>query len=70
MTRQLALVFAVLWLPLASLAAEPAKAPPPPPPADANPDRPEYRSRALPQDIFNPSEKVQEDTPVPFPEDI
>jgi hypothetical protein len=35
-----------------------------------DPDRPEYRVRSLPSDTFNPSEKVQEDFPVPFPEDI
>ena len=41
-----------------------------PPAPDDNPDRPEYRARSLPNDTFTPSEKVQEDFPVPFPEDI
>jgi hypothetical protein len=36
----------------------------------AEPERPEYRARSLPSDTFKPSEKVQEDFPVPFPEDI
>ena len=40
------------------------------PPPVADPERPEYRARSLPNDTFNPSEKVQEDFPVPFPEDI
>ena len=35
-----------------------------------DPERPEYRARALPKDSFNPSEQVQEDQPVPFPEDV
>ena len=35
-----------------------------------DPERPEYRARGLPSDTFKPSEKVQEDFPVPFPEDI
>lgn len=39
------------------------------PPAP-DPERPEYRARGLPSDTFKPSEKVQEDFPVPFPEDI
>jgi hypothetical protein len=43
---------------------------PPAPPPDDNPDRREYRVQSLPNDTFNPSEKVQEDFPVPFPEDI
>jgi hypothetical protein len=43
----------------------------PPPGAGApEPERPEYRARSLPSDTFKPSEKVQEDFPVPFPEDI
>lgn len=43
-----------------------------PPPGDGapEPERPEYRARSLPSDTFKPSEKVQEDFPVPFPEDI
>ena len=47
--------------------AQPAKAQAAP---DPNPDRPEYRARALPKDSFNPSEQVQEDQPVPFPDDV
>ena len=39
-------------------------------PEQENPERPEYRTRSLPNDIFKPSEKVTEDFPVPFPEDI
>ena len=35
-----------------------------------DPERPEYRAKSLPSDTFKPSEKVQEDFPVPFPEDI
>lgn len=42
-------------------------APEPPP---ENTERPEYRARPLPNDTFNPREKVAEDSPVPFPEDI
>jgi hypothetical protein len=43
-----------------------------PPPGAGAPkqERPEYRARSLPSDTFKPSEKVQEDFPVPFPEDI
>lgn len=40
------------------------------PAPDPDPERPEYRARGLPSDTFKPSEKVQEDFPVPFPEDI
>lgn len=40
------------------------------PAAEQEPERPEYRAKSLPTDTFKPSEKVQEDTPVPFPEDI
>lgn len=43
---------------------------PPPPPTAPDPDRPEYRARQLPTDVFKPSEQVEEDTPVAFPEDI
>ncbi len=41
-----------------------------PPQTQPDPERPEYRARRLPTDVFRPSEKVQEDVPVPFPEDI
>ena len=42
-----------------------------PPPATApDRERPEYRARRLPTDVFQPSEQVEEDTPVAFPEDI
>ena len=49
-----------------------AQQPPAPAPTLTPPDteRPEYRARPLPSDTFKPSEKVQEDFPVPFPEDI
>ncbi len=43
---------------------------PPPGSGEPEPERPEYRARSLPSDTFKPSEKVQEDFPVPFPEDI
>jgi hypothetical protein len=43
---------------------------PPPGSGQAESERPEYRARSLPSDTFKPSEKVQEDFPVPFPEDI
>lgn len=42
----------------------------PPEGQEPAPDRPEYRARGLPTDTFTPSEKVQEDFSVPFPEDI
>ncbi len=53
-------------------AAAVAQQAPAPAPTLTPPDteRPEYRARTLPSDTFNPSEKVQEDFPVPFPEDI
>ncbi|MBI2800048.1 MAG: hypothetical protein HYX63_07130 [Gammaproteobacteria bacterium] len=47
--------------------APPASAPAASPP---DPERPEYRARALPTDSFNPSEQMSEDYPVPFPADI
>lgn len=46
--------------------AEQSSAPAPAP----EPERPEYRARSLPTDVFHPSEQVEEDTPVAFPEDI
>jgi hypothetical protein len=61
-------LFAVL-LALAGAAAQAQQTPQSPPPAE-NQERPEYRARALPNDTFKPSEQVQEDFPVPFPEDI
>lgn len=48
--------------------AEPPAAPAPAPAED--PERPEYRARALPTDTFKPSEQVSEDFAVPFPADI
>lgn len=51
---------------LLGAAVEAADTPAPAP----DPERPEYRARELPKDTFKPSEKVQEDFPVPFPEDI
>ena len=51
---------------LLGAAVQAADAPAPAP----DPERPEYRARGLPNDTFKPSEKVQEDFPVPFPEDI
>ncbi len=56
---------ALLLATTVTLADEPAA-----PAPDDNAERPEYRARSLPNDTFNPSEKVQEDFPVPFPEDI
>ncbi len=46
------------------------QAPAPTPHTPPDPERPEYRARRLPTDVFKPSEQVQEDTPVAFPEDI
>lgn len=43
--------------------------PSPPPPAE-DAERPEYRTRALPTDTFEPSEQVSEDYAIPFPADI
>ena len=51
--------------PSAPSATANASAAPPP-----DPERPEYRARALPTDSFNPSEQISEDYPVPFPSDI
>lgn len=62
-------VGAVMALAGAWAQAQQTPATPPPPPA-ANQERPEYRARALPSDTFKPSEQVQEDFPIPFPEDI
>ena len=59
------LVLALLLAGTANAADAPA-----PEDQDPPPDRPEYRTRSLPTDTFTPSEKVQEDFPVPFPEDI
>jgi hypothetical protein len=59
---------ATLALLLALVPAGAQTAAPEPPPD--NPERPEYRARSLPNDTFNPREKVAEDSPVPFPEDI
>jgi len=47
-----------------------AQQPPAPTLTPQDTERPEYRARRLPSDTFKPSEKVQEDFPVPFPEDI
>ena len=62
---QRGLFFSLLLASTVALADEP-----PAPPPDDDADRPEYRARSLPNDTFTPSEKVQEDFPVPFPEDI
>ncbi|MGD9602425.1 MAG: hypothetical protein AB7O21_13605 [Gammaproteobacteria bacterium] len=50
--------------------AEPPAAPSPAPAPAEDPERPEYRARALPTDTFKPSEQVSEDFAVPFPADI
>lgn len=70
--RVMALSFLVFMAALPQARAETTAAPPAKPQAapEPNPDRPEYRARALPKDSFNPSEQVQEDQPVPFPEDV
>lgn len=65
-----ALLFVVLTLSLLAAYATLAQQPPREPPSEASPERPEYRARSLPTDTFKPSEEVQEDFPVPFPEDI
>ena len=69
---------AALWLafqiPLASAAepsapaAQSSSAPSTKEPAAGS--GPEYRTRAMPTDTFNPSEKVSEDYPIAFPADI
>ena len=63
---------AALLLFLSPARAEPTAPPPAKTQAtpDPNPERPEYRARALPKDTFTPSEQVQEDQPVPFPDDV
>ncbi len=74
----LALVALLACMPAVARAQSAAQAPPgtgaagsPPAPAEQPlQDRPEYRTRSLPQDTFKPSERVSEDYPVPFPEDI
>ncbi len=70
MNRRLRSLFCVALASIAldAFAQQPTGTPPPQTPPDL--DRPEYRSRRLPTDVFRPSEQVQEDTPVPFPEDI
>ena len=40
------------------------------PPTIPSGERPEYRKKKLPNDVFKPSEKISEDFPVPFPVDI
>ncbi len=50
--------------------AQQAQTPPPPMTTAPDPERPEYRARRLPTDVFEPSEQVEEDTPVAFPDDI
>lgn len=67
MLRALARIALTLGL-LTTCATLAQQQPPPPPPE--NTERPEYRARSLPTDTFKPSEQVQEDYPVPFPEDI
>ncbi len=68
--RRFAPLFVALILSTATpaLAQQAPQGTPPQTPPD--PERPEYRARRLPTDVFRPSEKVQEDVPVPFPEDI
>lgn len=73
MRRRCALPFIALMLCIAGAApAQQAQTPPAPQTAQTppDPDRPEYRARRLPTDVFQPSEQVEEDTPVAFPEDI
>jgi hypothetical protein len=67
--------FSLLMLVLASQSGialaegNPAAAPPPPPPSGEE-NLPEYRTKALPTDSFQPSEEVSEDFAVDFPADI
>lgn len=61
---------AVLLSVLAAFAVLAQQQQQPPPATPENTERPEYRARSLPTDTFKPSEKVVEDYPVPFPEDI
>lgn len=69
--RRLAPLVAALTLIAATpVLAQQAPQGAPPPQTQPDPERPEYRARRLPTDVFRPSEKVQEDVPVPFPEDI
>lgn len=42
----------------------------PPPPSSSEESLPEYRTKALPTDSFQPSEEVSEDFAVDFPADI
>ncbi|MGE3772864.1 MAG: hypothetical protein AB7I32_08040 [Gammaproteobacteria bacterium] len=70
MRRRCALSFIVLMLGLAGAAFAQQAQTPAAPQTPPDPDRPEYRARRLPTDVFQPSEQVEEDTPVAFPEDI
>ena len=54
---------------VATAQVNPAAAPPPPPPPGEE-NLPEYRTKALPTDSFQPSEEVSEDFAVDFPADI